>query len=104
MGWKVDRAGETLFQEAHDLSGGLVGIRARLRRDYLRHVDHINSMFSELLSSSSIETLELQYAGDIIAPYVKRSEPIAFVFVDACRYDLGCRLAEMLNQGEPTEP
>lgn len=102
-GWKVDRAGEILFQEAHDLPGGLIGIRARLRRAYLRHVDHINSTFSELLSRLGIETLELQYAGDIVAPHIKKPEPTAFVFIDACRYDLGCRLAEMLNQGEPTE-
>lgn len=103
IGWKIDRAGETLFQEAQNLPGGLVGIRARLRRAYLRRVDHINSMFSELLSHSGIETLELQYAGDIIAPYIKKSEPTAFVFVDAFRYDLGCRLVEMLNEGEPIE-
>lgn len=103
VGWKMDRAGENLFQEAQNLPGGLVGIRARLRRAYLRHVDHVNSMFSELLSRSGIETLELQYAGDIIAPYIRKPEPTAFVFIDACRYDLGCRLAEMLNQGEPTE-
>lgn len=103
IGWKIDGAGETLFQEAQNLPGGLVGIRARLRRAYLRRVDHINSMFSELLSRSGIETLELQYAGDIIAPYIKKPGPTAFVFIDAFRYDLGCRLVEMLNEGEPIE-
>lgn len=102
-GWKIDRAGEILFQEAHDLPGALIGIRARLRRTYLRQVDHINSTFSELMSRLDIETLKLQYAGDILSPHIKNTEPTAFVFLDACRYDLGCRLAEMLNQGEPVE-
>jgi len=102
-GWKIDRAGELLFQETHNLPGGLIGVRARLRRAYLRHIDQINSMFSELLSRSGIEALGLQYVGDMVAPYIKKADPTAFVILDACRYDLGRRLAEMLNQGEPRE-
>jgi len=102
-GWEIDRAGELLFRETHGLPGGLIGVRARIRRAYLRHVDQINSMFSELLSRSSIEALELQYVGDVVAPYIKKAEPTAFIILDAFRYDLGCRLAEMLNQGEPRD-
>jgi hypothetical protein len=102
-GWKIDRAGEILFEEAEDPLGGLGQIRARLRRTYLRCVDQTNSRFSELLSRSGIDGLQLPYAGDLVEQYIKKNEPTAFFFVDAFRYDLGCRLAEMLNQGEPVE-
>lgn len=102
-GWKIDRAGEILFREAEDPLGGLGLIRAGLRRTYLRCVDQTNSMFSELLSRSGVDALQLPYAGDLIELYIKKAEPTAFFFIDAFRYDLGCWLAEMLNQGEPVE-
>jgi hypothetical protein len=102
-GWKIDRAVEMLFEEDGDSINGVDSIRARLRRTYLRCVDQTNSMFSELLSRSGFEELRLQYAGDIIEPYIKKNEPTAVLFIDAFRYDLGCRLAEMLNLGEPAE-
>lgn len=103
-GWQVDQAGEVLFQEDVNLPGGLVGTRAKLRKAYLRHLDRINSAFSELLSHSDLAALELPYAGDTIAEVIlnqSAKEPIAVLVLDACRYDLGCRLAELLNQGEP---
>lgn len=28
-------------------------------------------------------------------------EPVAVLILNACRYDIGCRLAEIVNQGEP---
>ncbi len=103
-GWQLDHAGEALFQEDVVLPGGLVGTRAKLRKAYLRHLDRVNSAFSELLSHSDLGALELPYAGDTIAEVILNNaakEPIAVLVLDACRYDLGCRLAEFLNQGEP---
>jgi hypothetical protein len=102
-GWKIDQAGESLFKEAQNIPSGLIPIRTRLRRAYLRCVDHINSTFSELLEHTSIENLELDYAGNLIIPYIQDSEPTAFLFLDAFRYDLACRLAELINEGEPTK-
>ena len=35
--------------------------------------------------------------------FQRQKVPTALVFLDACRFDLGQRLAEMLNQGEPAQ-
>lgn len=106
QGWQVDRAGEALFQEDTELPNGLIRVRTLLRQAYLRHLDRINTTFSELLSNASLESLPLPFAGDAIAPTVNQAsakEPVAVLVFDACRYDIGCRLAEVLNQGEPTQ-
>lgn len=107
-GWQVDQAGEILFREDHaDLPGGLVGVRARLRQAYLRHLDHTNAAFSELLAhAKSVDPLPLKlpFAGEAIKAGVDKASaknPVAVIVLDACRYDLGYRLANLLNQGEP---
>ncbi|MGE0827268.1 MAG: PglZ domain-containing protein [Candidatus Binatia bacterium] len=105
IGWQVDHAGEALFQEDAHLPGGLMKVRAILRKAYLRHLDRMNAAFSELLSHSTLASLALPFAGDAIKELVGKAsarEPVAILVLDACRYDLGCRLAEMLNRGEPT--
>jgi PglZ domain len=105
-GWEVDQHGEILFRDDPDLPGGLAGVLARIRKAYLRHVDATNSAFSELLSHSSIDALSLPFAGEAIKEAVANAtakEPLAVVVLDACRFDLGCRLAELLNEGEPTK-
>jgi hypothetical protein len=105
IGWQVDHTGETLFQEDVHLPGGLVKVRAVLRKAYLRHVDRVNAAFSELLSHSAVASLGLPFAGDVIKDLVGKAsarEPVAILVLDACRYELGCRLAEMLNRGEPS--
>lgn len=41
-------------------------------------------------------------AGEVVLAEVQRQKgPLALVFLDACRFDLGQRLADMLNTGEP---
>jgi hypothetical protein len=103
-GWQVDRAGEALFREDHDLPGGLIGVRSRLRKTYQRHLDGVNAAFSELLAPAGPDVLALPFAGDAIKEVVAKAsgnQPVAVLVLDACRFDLGCRLAESLNQGEP---
>ena len=103
-GWEVDHQAEKLFSDDLKLPGGLVGVLAKLRRAYLRHLDASNGVFSELLGNEGVETLGLPFAGDVMKPIAERAsakEPVAILVLDACRYDAGCRLAEMLNQGEP---
>ena len=49
--------------------------------------------------------MALPFAGAAIKEVVAKAsakEPVAVLILDACRFDLGCRLAEGLNQGEPT--
>ncbi len=104
IGWQVDHAGEVLFCENTEMPGGLAGIRTTIRKAYLRHLDRINLAFSELLSHAGVTSLNLPFAGDVIKDSVEKAsskEPVAVLVLDACRYDLGCRLAELLNHGEP---
>jgi hypothetical protein len=103
-GWDADAQAERLFVDNPKLPGGLVRVQARLRRAYLRHVDAINGVFSELLASEGVQSLGLSFAGDLIktaAEQASAKEPIAVLVLDACRYDAGCRLADLLNRGEP---
>jgi len=103
-GWQLDLAGETLFEEKPDMPAQLHRVRARLRRGYLRATDRIGCAFSELLAhDESRELLTMPTAGEIVLAELERSQvPTALVFLDACRLDLGQRLAGLLNTGEPT--
>ena len=103
-GWQLDQAGEQLFKESADLPPQLHRIRARLRRGYLRTMDRVGRTFSELLAKRKGDVFELPTAGEIaLAELPRDNVPTALVFLDACRLDLGWRLAQSLNQGEPTQ-
>lgn len=100
-GWQVDYAGETLFREEAKMPPPLRKARAALRLAYQRHLDHTNQAFSELLVHHPLP--ELPYAGTAIAREVEqasKNRPVAVFIVDACRYDVGQRLAALLNAGE----
>jgi hypothetical protein len=102
-GWTADASGEALFREAPDLPGPLVAIRARLQRAYLRFLDSVNRSFSETVARHGV-SLNLPFAGDVIKKHVEQASPrnpIAVLILDACRYELGQRLAGLLNEGEP---
>jgi hypothetical protein len=101
VGWEIDRQGEALFRDDSALPSSLHGVRLCLRRAYLRHLDRSNSAFSELLYHHGMDGLGLSFAGEVLAKQRSAKEPMAVIVLDACRYDLGARLAEMLNKGEP---
>lgn len=110
QGWKVDQAGEVLFVEDAEMSKDLAAVRTRLRKAYQRHLDGTNAAFSDLLSHAMDRGKDfpvvLPCSGDVIQDLVEHAsakEPVAVLVLDACRFDLGCRLAEMLNQGEPVQ-
>lgn len=103
-GWQLDQAGEQLFKESPDLPPKLHHIRARLRRGYLRTMDRIGRMFSDLLAKRKGNVFDLPTAGEVaLAELPRDNAPTALVFLDACRLDLGRRLAQLLNQGEPAQ-
>ena len=103
-GWRLDSAGEQLFKEEATFPTKLQRVRARLRRGYLRAVDQVGAAFSELLAADSSKVVAMTTAGEAALAELQRQKgPTAMVFLDACRFDLGQRLAEMLNQGEPTQ-
>ncbi len=102
-GWHLDRAGEQLFKESADLPKQLHRVRARLRRGYLRTMDRIGRKYSELLARKPDSAFDLPTAGEAALAELEREQlPTALFFVDACRFDLGQRIAEQLNQGEPS--
>ena len=107
-GWRLDWIGEQLFRENNQIPGALVGVRAKLRQAYLRHLDRVNTAFADLIShplQNENELLPLDYAGNILAKSIQLNpkQPVAVIMVDACRYDLGCRLVEAINQTEPVQ-
>ena len=113
-GWRVDWIGEQLFKEKDAIPGALIGVRAKLRQAYLRHLDRVNTAFADLLAKSKGPLLAAtdhnalpqpyEYAGAQLAQLLNPlpRQPSAVIITDACRYDIGCRLVESLNQGEPT--
>jgi len=101
-GWKLDWAGEQLFKERTDLNQNLDRIRARLRRGYLRTMDRIGRVFSALLASNHQELASQPTAGELVLAEIENQNvPTAIFFLDACRYDIGYRLRELINEGEP---
>ena len=100
-GWEIDRQGEQLFRDDADMPSGLHPVRGRLRRAYLRHLDRTNAAFSDLLHHHGVASLGLPFAGEALARARPSKDPMAVLVLDACRYDLGSRIAELLDQGEP---
>jgi len=68
---------------------------------YLRHIDRCNAAFSELLHHRGVASLALPFAGELLAKARPAKDPMAVLVLDACRYDLGARIAELLDKGEP---
>ena len=96
VGWEIDRQGEVLFRDDAGLPGGLHGVRARLRRAYLRHLDRSNAAFSEILHHHGVDALGLSFAGELLAKARPPKDPMAVLVLDACRYDLGARFEQAL--------
>jgi hypothetical protein len=99
-GWQLDQAGEMLFLETPDMPASLSRVRARLRRGYLRATDRIGQAFSALLNEHPEDVLGLPTAGELALAELKMPKPpTALLFLDAFRYDLARRLADLLREG-----
>ncbi|NIM13881.1 MAG: PglZ domain-containing protein [Candidatus Aminicenantes bacterium] len=102
QGWLLDQAGEELFLEMPELPESLNRIRARLRRSYQRKIDQIGRTFSDLLSKNPGEIFSQPSAGEVLANELKQGKtPTAILILDAFRLQLGHRLADYINKGEP---
>lgn len=107
-GWRVDWTGEQLLKENNQLPGALLGVRSRLRQAYLRHLDRINTVFSDLVMNSGKSKPVWQpyaYTGSLVSEAIRANpkQPTAVIVADACRYDIGCRLVEAINMTEPVQ-
>jgi len=100
-GWTIDRQGELLFRDDSEWHSSLLGIRSRLRRAYLRRIDRCNAVFSDLLHHQGFAALQLPFAGEVLANLRPAKDAMAVLVLDACRFDLGVRIAEAIDKGEP---
>ena len=100
-GWRIDAAGESLFEERDDFPHDLGTVRARLQNLYLQNLSRIGTRFSELLAANPGSLAGRPTAGERARDLLETGTgPVVFVFFDALRYDLGERLATLLNEGE----
>jgi hypothetical protein len=103
-GWLIDQKGETLYMESADMPAVLQRIRARVRRAYQKRVDAVGRAFSDLLSQDGEALSSFPSAGEIVRELLEQETiPTAFLIVDACSFQLGRRLADLVNEGEPVE-
>ena len=54
-----------------------------------------------MLYQHGVDALGLSFAGEVLAKARPTKDPMAVLVLDACRYDLGARLAETVEKGEP---
>ena len=102
-GWRADAAGEELFREMPELPGTLMAVRARLQRAFMRLLESVSASVSEALASKGFD-LGLPSAGERLLPAVEGAtarSPVAVLVLDAFRFELGRRLANLLNESEP---
>lgn len=103
-GWLIDQKGEMLYLESADMPTVLQRIRARVRRAYQKRVDAVGRAFSDLLAQNSEALSSLPTAGEIVRELLEQDKvPTAFILVDACSFQLGRRLVDLINDGEPVE-
>jgi hypothetical protein len=101
-GWAIDAGSEELFAEAPDWPSQLHRVRVRMRRAYARATDQMAAVFSELLAYRQDDLNALPTVGEAVLRQLHLSKgPTAIVCVDAFRFELGQRLAQLLNEGEP---
>ena len=103
QGCQVDKEGECLMREWSIEDTGLFGVQKTLREAFLQILDRTNTVFSEFASQSAIwpEQTSLPYAGEALkARLDEKKDPAAVIVIDAFRFELGKRLAEMINEGQ----
>ena len=67
-------------------------------------MERIARAFSQLLAKNGTALSDLPTAGELVLEEMqKHKTPTALVFLDACRFDLGERLASLINDGEPAQ-
>jgi hypothetical protein len=101
VGYQIDEAGEYLFEENEEYSDEINEVRDRLKRLYLQIISSVGTLFSERLSLDCNGLSTLETAGEKAKRLLQLEKgPVVFIFLDALRYDLGKRLASLLNHGE----
>lgn len=103
QGWQVDVEGESLMQEWSIEEADLFKIQKTLRKSFQAILDRTNTTFSEFVAQDSgwPEKTHLLYAGEALKSRLDENKDAAAVIViDAFRFELGKRLATMINEGQ----
>jgi len=103
QGWRVDTEGECLMREWPMGAEGLLTLQDNLRKAFIQVLDRTNTVFSELAAQSSNwpEQSSLPYAGEALKERLdEKKDRTAVIVVDAFRFELGKRLAEMINKSQ----
>ena len=101
-GWRVDRA-HRLAELARIGLGHLAGLDEHVsasRADYERWLDAVCTVSTNACVKSGLSQLKAMRQGDIFETIVsKRTDKMAYVLVDALRFELGQSLCERLGAG-----
>lgn len=103
QGWQVDTEGERLMREWAIEEDDLFEVQKTLRKAYRSILDQTNTVFSEFTAQDDHwpEQTNLSYAGEELKKrHDEKKEPTAVIVIDAFRFELGKRLAAMLNEGQ----
>jgi hypothetical protein len=103
QGWRVDAEGEYLMQEWPIEEAGLFSAQKTLRKAFLQILDRTNTVFSEFAAQNPSwpELTSLPYAGEALKVRLdEKKDPAAVIVVDALRFELGKRLAGLINDGQ----
>jgi hypothetical protein len=103
QGWQVDAEGDSLMQESPIEDADLIAVQKMLSNAYLQILDRTNSVFSELAAQDTSwpEQASLLYAGEVLkARLDEKKDSAAVIVIDAFRFELGKRLAKLINEGQ----
>ena len=103
QGWRADMEGECLMREWPIEEAGLLTLQEILRKVFRQILDRTNTVFSEFAAQDPAwpEQTSLPFAGEILtARLAEKKDPAAVIMVDAFRFELGKRLADLINEGQ----
>jgi len=106
QGWMMDAEGDSLMRERPIEEAELFEVQQILRKAYQVMLDRTNTAFSEFIALNERwpEQSNLPYAGDELKKRLdERKGATAVVVIDALRFELGKRLAGLINE-EQTSP
>lgn len=99
-GWCADRAGEEILRDLMRPAPALLSLIGPLRTAYRARWEQAMIEWSRVWTEAGCPLPNLPTAGTWLAERLQHERPTAILVLDALRYDLGCELAERVNQQE----
>jgi len=102
-GWRLDSAGEEFLRTLRVATPELLALVTPLREAYRSRWERTLIDWSDLWTGAGCPPLPLGTAGEWLLAQLRSPQPAAIVVIDALRYDVGLRLAELVNAAEGIE-